>query len=323
LIKSSTARVAQPMVSLDSNDYQNRQKLRRRNFMNQPLQQAKTGKASSLIMINIVYQIPTIKSLYIFANTCNLMRADRPGWLYLLAMTQWIDTVKSAIAKGREHYELAARTIVDAMAANRELTQRAVASQIGRSRSWVSRLLDWHRAGCQSETVFGPESAARRAAKRIALTGSGGSTSENGPVYQKGRLLRDGRYWQARLPLGDDIVNGDQEVTVQRPSGEEQATVRVLGITDAVSALTKTLSRPEVVSREMLGMTYASLGPAKKRAMLASLAEQLEKLAPLAQDTLSETRAALKCIPRTLDDGPEEKAGALSRSRAGSKRMAA
>src|SRR5229473_2359517 len=120
-------------------------------------------------------------------------------------MTQWEDTVKAAIGKGREDYELAARTIVEVMAADRTLTQKEVASRIGMSTTWVCCLLSWYRGGCKSETVFGPESAARRAAKAIPAPESG-EPAPDGPLYVKGRLMRDGEYCQPWLSLGDEVV---------------------------------------------------------------------------------------------------------------------
>src|SRR5437868_1336330 len=121
-------------------------------------------------------------------------------------MTQWIDIVKAAIEKGREHYELAARTIVEAMAADRTLTQKAVASRVGMSPTWVCELLKWYRGGCQSETVFGPASAARRATKTIPATESDGLLSCDKPVYVKGRLMRDGQFWQPWLSVGEKVI---------------------------------------------------------------------------------------------------------------------
>jgi len=219
-------------------------------------------------------------------------------------MAQWIETVKAAIGRGREDYELAARTIVEAMAANRGLTQKDVAARIGMSTTWVCNLLKWYREGPRSETVFGPESAARRAAKRIPAPES--STADpDGPVYVNGRLMRDGQYWQPWLPLGDEVViDGGPDLTnLNQPlPGEGQATVRVLSLMGASSGLIKALQHPEPLSRELLALTYQSLDPAKKRATLARLAEQLDRVAILARDAHAEVRAALKGTPRPLDD---------------------
>jgi hypothetical protein len=219
------------------------------------------------------------------------------------------ETVKTAIGNGRQDYELAARTILEAMAADRTLTQKTVAMRIVMSTTWVCCLLQWYRAGCPSDTVFGPAAATRRAAKKIPSTESGGTPSENGVVYVRGRLMRDGPYWQPWLSVGNEIIiDGSPNIAAvnQPPAGEGQATVRILGVVGAASGLIKVLIHPELLSREMLGMTYASLGLAKKRATLGRLAEQLTKVVALATDALAETRAALKDTPRVLDDDFED-----------------
>jgi hypothetical protein len=83
--------------------------------------------------------------------------------------------------------------------------------------------------------------------------------------------------------------------------------VWVLGVKGAVCALIKTLTNPEELSREMLSMTYASLGPAVKRGAVASLAEKLERLVALAHGELVEPRAALKGTPPALEDDDDAK----------------
>jgi transposase len=41
-------------------------------------------------------------------------------------------------------------------------SQREIADAVGRSASWVNRLLKWRRGGYRDETPFGPQSKARR-----------------------------------------------------------------------------------------------------------------------------------------------------------------
>jgi len=182
-----------------------------------------------------------------------------------------------------------------------------VALRIGMSTTWLCCLLQWYRAGCSSDTVFGPAAAARRAAKTIPSSEFGGTPIEGGTVYVKGRLMRDGPYYQPWLSEGNEVViDGSPDVAVvnQPPPGEGQATVRVLGTIGASRTFIAALSQPEPLSREMLVMVYAALPTEKRRATLGSLVEQLTRVIALTTDAVDETTAALKDTPRALDDDP-------------------
>jgi hypothetical protein len=92
-----------------------------------------------------------------------------------------IPTGDELIADGCRHYSagkaelrLAAQCFAAALEVDRTLTQKTLAQRAGISETAICRLLGWYRAGCPSDTVYGPEIALRRAAKKEPVDLDGG-----------------------------------------------------------------------------------------------------------------------------------------------------
>jgi hypothetical protein len=73
--------------------------------------------------------------------------------------------IEASLLRVQADYRLIAETIKAAIRGHK-LNQKEVAYEIGKSATWVSRLLAWHTAGCMSESPFADEIAARRRASK-------------------------------------------------------------------------------------------------------------------------------------------------------------
>src|SRR5712672_2803740 len=88
---------------------------------------------------------------------------------YASPLNRWAKKVKRLISdgdlrfnEGRKRYRMAAELIAKARAANPKITQECVAEVVGRSTTWVCRLLKWHASGCKDGSIFdGGNSTAR------------------------------------------------------------------------------------------------------------------------------------------------------------------
>jgi hypothetical protein len=120
-------------------------------------------------------------------------------------MTDWIAAAKDALAHGRDYHKVAAAALHEA---SHELTQKSIAQAIGRDPSWVCRILKWYRAGCPTDTVFGPEAAVRR-----AIATSQSAEPDSPSAEELGQLVLD---------LGE-------EGTSSYVPGQREATLKVIG----------------------------------------------------------------------------------------------
>ena len=184
----------------------------------------------------------------------------------------WVITVKDALAASNENYKRAAGAVVQAMLADRSLTQKAVGERIGRSPTWVCRLLMWHRAGCPTSTVFGPEIAMRRT---IATSQSPDST----PVSDE---------------LGQLCLLGGSSTFVP---GEGEATLRVFGVRAECREFIK---RVRGLSRDNLQLAFQASPAETRRASLEKLVCELETSITVCGAAVGEIKAALKQIPRMV-----------------------
>ena len=193
-----------------------------------------------------------------------------------MSTESWIRKVVCALHSGRADYELAAKIIIAAMADYR-LNQKAVADHIGRSESWVSRLLQWHRAGCPDETVFGPEIAARR---------------------DKLRRRNSAVLMPTPEALGEERLFSDGSSNVLPGQGE--ATRLAFGALSCCSEFGKTMRS---LSRETLLLAYRTEETAKRREVLLALDEALERTLVATQTARKEVEAALtELAPQTMLD---------------------
>ncbi len=130
----------------------------------------------------------------------------------------WIRQVKRYLADGLDGYSSAAARILEAQKKDPKLTQKKVSASIGKSETWVSRLLKWYRAGCLEESIFeGQHSATRTASKAKVRKGPAGLDLE---FDEGGKLLRDGEWRQERLPI---FAKGAIESPPLVPKGNEQS----------------------------------------------------------------------------------------------------
>jgi hypothetical protein len=84
-----------------------------------------------------------------------------------------LSCAKAAIEAGDRHLREAAEALVRARD-EFGATQRELAEAVGRSASWVNRLLTWHRSGFEEESPFGPTTKAGRVSHAKQRAASGG-----------------------------------------------------------------------------------------------------------------------------------------------------
>lgn len=187
--------------------------------------------------------------------------------------TDWIAVAKDALAKGREYHRSAAEAISKAL---ERMTQKSVALQIGRSPTWVCRVLKWYRAGCQSDTVFGPEAAERR--ERIATSQLDGLLTDE----QLGQLsfdLKGG--WSSYVP------------------GQREATSKTI---ETVKALRNSSSWLGRLTADDLTLVLPN-EPSERHRIITTLRRELNKASPLIADTLEMIRQLIGVPePRPDDD---------------------
>lgn len=76
------------------------------------------------------------------------------------AARQHLATAREFVAKGEEYYRKAA---VEMIAAQKEgASQREIAEVLGRSQSWVAKIISWHRDDSGPESPFGGEISDQR-----------------------------------------------------------------------------------------------------------------------------------------------------------------
>lgn len=160
------------------------------------------------------------------------------------------------------------------------LARCRLAQHIGKSATWVSRLLKWHKEGCKSESPFGEEIAARRKAAKLENTIA---TSQF-----------EGKPTVSEEDLGQLCLQGGRSDYMQ---GRAEATLRALSLLGACQALIKAATG---VRRKTLMLVRPS-DDDKRIFTLEKLATELEQSITASDAALSEVRAALKKIPRALE----------------------
>ena len=117
--------------------------------------------------------------------------------------------------------------IEEARLRRENLTQAQIAEQIGKSATWVCRLLAWHRANDGSESPFGYEIAARRAAAKLEQE-IATSQSETEPSVNEADL---GQLW---------LFDRDSDGSSNYRPGQAEATFQALTLFGACQVLAKT-----------------------------------------------------------------------------------
>jgi hypothetical protein len=188
-------------------------------------------------------------------------------------METWVIKVKKALGDGREDYERAANLIVSAMLSN-SLSQKEIATKIDRSPTWVCRLWAWHKKGCPTETVFGPEIASRRV---IAIATSQSKKCLTGSAECWGQL---------------DLFGGRSDYE----PGENAAATKMA---TTIGMCRQYITQLEALSRDDLNLAFQS-APMDRREYLQKLCRALEKSISSGEIALDEARAALKPPSRQI-----------------------
>jgi hypothetical protein len=91
---------------------------------------------------------------------------------------------KKAIENGESDLRRAADHL--AQAQEKGISQREIASAVGKSVSWVNGLLQWAKSGYEDKTPFGPGSKARRERARVRANERARTTKQPGRAKQDG-----------------------------------------------------------------------------------------------------------------------------------------
>lgn len=109
---------------------------------------------------------------------------------------EWIEALLSEAKLSIERGETELKRGIEKIAEAERLgvSRREIAKAVGKSTSWVSRMLKWHKMGPRDETPFGPQSKEARRRKAVVEAtkrseGLGGSTVDE--------LLRANPIWTA------------------------------------------------------------------------------------------------------------------------------
>jgi|SRR4051812_9984297 hypothetical protein len=204
----------------------------------------------------------------------------------------WVERVRRYLAGGTEGYRLAALDIENALQEEAGLTQKIVAKRLGRSETWISRLLKWHRAGCPEESIFEGEHSESR-----SRTGVASSQREKlDQLFVDGKLMRDGPWVQQGLP-GIGGPRFDAPSITPSAHHETDASARFaesIGLCRRLNELLSGFSRGAMLAAcEGSG----AAAPAKLQAFQAQL-QRTEQAVALAAD---ETVAALRVLKRQSD----------------------
>jgi hypothetical protein len=202
------------------------------------------------------------------------LEAREPIWLRMENRAAWVTRIDAALERieiahsevevahrrVRDSYRDIAETIEGVIEESRlrheTLTQIEIAEHIGKSATWVSRVLAWHRAGVSSEGPFGYEIAARRAAAKLEHE-IATSQSEAEPIVNEADL---GQGW-----LFDRNSDGYSNY---RP-GQSEATIQALNLLGACLVLvqkaasvrhkTLALVRPSADDKRIFSLEKLSL----------------------------------------------------------------
>jgi len=187
----------------------------------------------------------------------------------------WVRKVEAALARGIESYREAAEIIIAAQNADPTLTQARVAELLGHRPPWVSRLLNWYRAGCPPEGVFAAEAAARRAKAITEVSSSKLCGLDLGPDR----------------PFLPGIEGGP---TNAPPYGETEATGLALGARAACQNFSKAVAP---ISAEKMALVYRSESDVVRRGTLTNLESGLRHSLKVGGIALREIQTALKNVP--------------------------
>jgi hypothetical protein len=197
-------------------------------------------------------------------------------------MPEWIAAIKEALDRGRDYHKIVAAMIFEK---SRELTQKSIAHAIGKDPSWVCRVLQWYRAGCPTDTVFGPEAAVRRA---IATSQSAEADS---PSAEE---------------LGQLVLNLGQNGTSTYVPGQREATLKVVGIIGICRQFSRMAGD---LSDEELDRVLPAEDD-QRREILRTLVRELAKASRIADCQLESARSAVNATrPPPMFEGvrPTEK----------------
>ena len=95
---------------------------------------------------------------------------------YRTTKTEVLNLARAALETGES-----LRNIAERLASAKEdfhASQREIGRTLGRSASWVNRLLKWRQSGCKQSSPFGPTTRAARAARRNGPSGCGGGPKD-------------------------------------------------------------------------------------------------------------------------------------------------
>jgi hypothetical protein len=204
----------------------------------------------------------------------------------------WILQVKRYIADGKDGYRLAAARIEAVRKKDPKLTQKTVAKSIGKSETWVSRLLTWYRAGCPEESIFeGQHSPVRASIKAMAKKGPKGLDQE----FIHGKLMRDGPWVQQQLPI-DVGARVEAPSIVPKAIEQSDATLRFLEVIGACRNIARLLNG---YSRDAMLAACGSRGTRARSKLEAFRREvqTVERVAALAADEASSALGLMRYSP--------------------------
>jgi hypothetical protein len=189
----------------------------------------------------------------------------------------WIPKVHALLERGRDCYKAAAEMLVLAMQEH-SLNQKEAGEALGKSETWVSRLLKWYKADCPDGGVFGPE----RHRRKIATS----------------QLYRAAEHTgQLELGLSDFGRNfGNYR------SGQREASLRAEALAKLCAEVTRhaeALGCPET-----LGLVLASATAAERRHVLLALLRGAKKAATNLSALMHQIDAELKRISAPKSSQP-------------------
>ena len=189
----------------------------------------------------------------------------------------WVIRFENALTRGDQCYREAADTLVEAMRVN-DLNQKEAAQYIGKSATWVCRLLGWRESGCPGGGPFASEIAARRDSENTPIATSQSSHKQKATLEDLGQLS---------LPL----LGGYSDYV----PGQADATLNAISLMDACRIFLKAAAS---MRSQNASLAFRSAPISKRRATLARLAVRLSNSIDAAASARNELRKALKTMPK-------------------------
>lgn len=194
-----------------------------------------------------------------------------------MSSSEWVTKIKDALEQGRNFHKTAAAGMDEALTSVPGLNQKMVAAAVGRNTSWVCRILQWYRAGCPTDTVFGPQSKRRRDA--IAATQSERKLSLE-ELGQMPLAAKDGE--KPMLP--------DVEPATEFMPGEGAATEKAWALEMQCAKFNAAVAG---MTAEELCLVLRSQGNDRRRSALGGLVRDLENAVEGAELLLDQIRVTL------------------------------